>query len=208
MHINEDFRYLAPSNVLEGKNRIQVYFPACDQYACGVYKLVIVLVIYESGWGRCNLHTYTIDYGDIFTLVDDNTGASGDVTIDVDNDQILGASGNYIGFADSDSWRNVRNDILNKTTTLTEIDEIFGTHSLTLTGENKYLWIVSLEPIADGNSTNTLHIKTSLFDVPLTIDGQHDGLYFYHCPNPLTAESDGQTGDDVNIEFDITIEEK
>ena len=84
-HINEDFRYLAPSRVLEEKNRIQVYFPACDQYACGVYKLVIVLVVYEAGWGRCDLHTYTIDYGDVLTLVDDNSGISGDITLDVDN---------------------------------------------------------------------------------------------------------------------------
>lgn len=84
-HINEDFRYLAPSRVLEEKNRIQVYFPACDQYACGVYKLVIVLVVYEAGWGRCDLHTYTIDYGDVLTLVDDNSGVSGDITLDIDN---------------------------------------------------------------------------------------------------------------------------
>lgn len=88
MHIDEDFKYLAPSRVLPKPNQVQVYFPAHEQFACGVYKLVIVVVVYEAGWGRCDLHTYTIDYGDVVTLVDDNTGVDGDITIDVDTDQL------------------------------------------------------------------------------------------------------------------------
>lgn len=80
-----EYKYLAPSNVLPEKNRIQVYFPATAQYFCGTYKLVIVLVTYEAGWGACNLHHYTVDYGNVFTLVDDETGIDGDLTVDVDN---------------------------------------------------------------------------------------------------------------------------
>lgn len=87
-HVNEDFKFLAPSRVMEGYNRAQVYFPAADQFACGEYKLVIVLVLYETGWGRCDLHTYTIDYGKVLTLVDDESGVDGDVTIDVDTDSL------------------------------------------------------------------------------------------------------------------------
>lgn len=91
-HLDEDFRYLAPSRVLPQKNKIQTYFPAADQFMCGVYKLVVVMVAYEAGWGRCDLHTYTIDYGQVVTLVDDNTGIDGDVTIDVDNGSTIDGS--------------------------------------------------------------------------------------------------------------------
>lgn len=87
-HIHADFRYLAPTRLLDKTNRVQVYFPACDQMALGVYKLVIVAVVYEAGWGRCNLHTYTIDKGEVFTLVDDESGSNGNITVDVDTDSI------------------------------------------------------------------------------------------------------------------------
>lgn len=84
----EDFTYLAYSRVLPKANSIQCYFPAKDQMFCGVYKLVVQAMIYEPGWGRTDIHTYTMDYGDVFQLVDDKTGASGDVTIDADTDDI------------------------------------------------------------------------------------------------------------------------
>jgi hypothetical protein len=48
------------------------------------------MVAYEAGWGRCDLHTYTIDYGQVFTLVDDDSALSGNVTIDVDTDSTVG----------------------------------------------------------------------------------------------------------------------
>ena len=44
--------------------------------------------MYEPGWGRTDLHTYTMDYGEVIELVDDNTGASGDITVDVDTDDL------------------------------------------------------------------------------------------------------------------------
>lgn len=88
-HVDEQFRFLAPSKVLPKKNRIQVYFPACEQFMCGDYKLVVSLVVYECGWGHSDLHTYTIDYGKIVTLVDDDsTSLTGDITIDVDTNQL------------------------------------------------------------------------------------------------------------------------
>lgn len=55
---------------------------------CGVYKLIIQAIVYEPGWGRTDLRTYTIDYGEVIELVDDNTGVSGDITIDVDTNDI------------------------------------------------------------------------------------------------------------------------
>lgn len=216
---------------------------------CGDYKLVVVVVVYEAGWGRCDLHTYTIDYGTVVTLVDDDSAAQGSITIDVDKDEmegsditnlmmtsediyiysgstirpnerdyynnlyeigvtlfngnymtynpnnweefedltfsvddesvatidnkgkitasntmqdkttivevrtnndsttfklhVIGSGKNYIGFSDNNSWQLVKNEIDDHTTSLVEIENVFGTHSVTLTGEDKYLWIVS-----------------------------------------------------------------
>jgi hypothetical protein len=52
---------------------------------CGIYKLVVVLTVFEQGWGRHNLRTYTIDKGEVFELVDNSKGESGAITLDVDS---------------------------------------------------------------------------------------------------------------------------
>ena len=75
--------YLAESWPIEGRSMMQCLFPAMDQLMCGVYKLVVVITVYQKGWGRHNLRTYTIDKGNVFQLVDEN-GDSGPITIDVD----------------------------------------------------------------------------------------------------------------------------
>ena len=77
--------YLADSQVLPTKNTLTCMFPAVQQGLCGTYKLVIVLTVFEQGWGRHNLRTYTIDKGSVFELVDDNSGESGNIYIDVDS---------------------------------------------------------------------------------------------------------------------------
>lgn len=76
--------YLADSQVTNVKNVITCMFPAVQQKLCGTYKLVVVLTVFEQGWGRHNLRTYTIDRGNVFELVDDETGESGAITIDAD----------------------------------------------------------------------------------------------------------------------------
>ena len=77
--------YLCDSQVLNEKNTLTCMFPAVQQKMCGTYKLVVVLTVFEQGWGRHNLRTYTIDKGDVFDLVDTETGESGAITIDVDS---------------------------------------------------------------------------------------------------------------------------
>lgn len=84
----DDFTYLAYSRVLPKANAIQCYFPANDQAFCGIYKLIVQAIVYEPGWGRTDLRTYTMDYGEVIELVDDNTGVSGDITVDVDTNDI------------------------------------------------------------------------------------------------------------------------
>lgn len=81
--------YLADSKVLSQANTISCMFPAMEQKLCGTYKLVVVLTVYEHGWGRHNLRTFTLDKGDVFKLVDGNDpsegGESGAIYIDVDD---------------------------------------------------------------------------------------------------------------------------
>lgn len=76
--------YLADSQVLPTKNTLTCFFPAVQQGMCGEYKLVVVLTVFEQGWGRHNLRTYTIDKGLVFELVDEG-GESGDIYLDVDD---------------------------------------------------------------------------------------------------------------------------
>lgn len=79
------FDYLMPSKILQEKSVIECYFPASEQRYCGIYKLIVVISMYQSGWGSTNIRTYTVDYGNIFELVDDETGESGNLTITVSN---------------------------------------------------------------------------------------------------------------------------
>lgn len=79
--------YLAPSRVLEQKNAIELYFPGVDQINIGTYKVVVVVTVYQPGWGYNNLRTYAFDQGELFELVNDNTGESGDISIGVEPEQ-------------------------------------------------------------------------------------------------------------------------
>ena len=94
--------YLADSQVLNEKNTLTCMFPAVHQKMCGTYKLVVVLTVFEQGWGRHNLRTYTIDKGDVFELVDEG-GESGAITIDTDS---TGEKENVITgiYSESDSY--------------------------------------------------------------------------------------------------------
>lgn len=76
--------YLAPSRLLAEQNKIEAYFPAADQKLLGEYKVVIVLTLYQTGWGADNLRTYTIDKGVVFALTSDNQDIDTDTVIDLD----------------------------------------------------------------------------------------------------------------------------
>ena len=76
--------YLAPSRLLAEQNKIEAYFPAADQKLLGEYKVVIVLTLYQAGWGTDNLRTYTIDKGVVFALTSDNRDIDTDTVIDMD----------------------------------------------------------------------------------------------------------------------------
>lgn len=76
--------YLAPSRLLAEQNKIEAYFPAVDQKLLSEYRVVIVLTLYQAGWGTDNLRTYTIDKGIVFALTSDDRDIDTDTTIDLD----------------------------------------------------------------------------------------------------------------------------
>lgn len=88
-----DTEFIAPVQATEYKNQIYAYFPANNQLYCGVYKLVVVARIYQPGYYLDNLRTITMDYNNIFRLVDDSTGTNSDVTIEIGASSEVGVQG-------------------------------------------------------------------------------------------------------------------
>ncbi len=64
-------KYLAPSRVISGSKQIEMYFPATDQRNFGEHIVLIVITVYEPGWGSNNLRTFTINKGVQFEIVDE-----------------------------------------------------------------------------------------------------------------------------------------
>ena len=64
-------KYLASSRVISDSKQIEMYFPAEDQRNFGQYIVLIVITVYEPGWGSNNLRTFTINKGVQFEIVDD-----------------------------------------------------------------------------------------------------------------------------------------
>lgn len=70
-------KYLASSKVINDTNTIEMYFPAQDQKDFGKYIVLIVVTVYQPGWGSNNLRTFTINKGVQFEIVDGNDTEQG-----------------------------------------------------------------------------------------------------------------------------------
>lgn len=70
-------KYLASSMVINDTNTIEMYFPAQDQKDFGKYIVLIVVTVYQPGWGSNNLRTFTINKGVQFEIVDGNDAEQG-----------------------------------------------------------------------------------------------------------------------------------
>lgn len=81
--------FLAPVKSTRSRNVIEVLFPAEAQLFTGDYKIVIVAKIHQPGFRPNDLRTITMDYENIFTLVNtSDEGEDGPVKIQVgDADQ-------------------------------------------------------------------------------------------------------------------------
>lgn len=73
--------YLCHTEYTEVPGVVNCYFPATDQLNCGKYKLVVVAGIYQSGYWPNNIRTITAQYDNVFELVNDSTGTTGNIEI-------------------------------------------------------------------------------------------------------------------------------
>lgn len=92
-------KYLAPSRVISGSKQIEMYFPAADQRNFGEYIVLIVITVYEPGWGSNNLRTFTINKGVQFEIVDeynDNNTSEDNDAIEVEYQNVLFKSKNIL----------------------------------------------------------------------------------------------------------------
>ena len=78
------FEFIAPVKALKEQNKVRVFFPATAQLLCGLYSLTFVIQLYEPGYHKNDLRTVTVDYNNVFELVPNAEGRSGDITIDID----------------------------------------------------------------------------------------------------------------------------
>lgn len=162
---DEPLQFLAPSVIESGKNEVSSYFPACEQKFKGVYKMIVILVMYEDGWCRNNLHTYTIDYGTIFELSDEDSAENGKIIIDLrdgEDTPVEPTKQSYIGFDISSEPSTVN---LNN---FTKKDNIYGDYEISNnTGNWAFLWIFSQKPInkltVSGFQQPLQEIKASVF---------------------------------------------
>lgn len=100
-------RFLAPVEATDSKNKIKVYFPAQAQIYTGTYKLVIVAKVYEPGYCKDNLRTITIDYENVFTLVNSSDqGCDGNITIRVGTNKLYAEEIRQIRLA-SDNYTTI-----------------------------------------------------------------------------------------------------
>ena len=82
MHNLTEFK--APIKATKQRDTVEVFFPAEAQLYTGTYNLVIVAKIYEPGYSNNDLRTVTMDYENIFTLVNKTEdGVDSDVTLSV-----------------------------------------------------------------------------------------------------------------------------
>lgn len=77
-------QYKAEVKYTEDRSVVKVFFPATAQLYTGTYNLVIVAKVYDPGYSKDNLRTVTMDYENVFTLVNNSVDGIDDaVTLNV-----------------------------------------------------------------------------------------------------------------------------
>lgn len=77
-------QYKAEVKYTEDRSTVKVFFPAEQQLYTGTYNLIVVAKIYDPGYSKDNLRTVTMDYENVFTLVNNSSdGVDGAVTLNV-----------------------------------------------------------------------------------------------------------------------------
>lgn len=85
-------QYRAEVKYTQDRSTIKVFFPAEQQLYTGTYNLIVVAKIYDPGYSKNNLRTVTMDYENVFILVNKSSdGIDGPVTLDVASTSRSGA---------------------------------------------------------------------------------------------------------------------
>ena len=208
----DELKYLCPVKLSSKDNEILAYFPAFDQRFCGVYKLVVVTSVFEPGWGRTNVRTFTTDYGNAFELVDEGN-AGGEVTIEINTV----AKYDYIGYVpvrpfskeeESDKDKNFdRNDDSYETSDqefytaigadnvdfskLTKVEDLTQPIKVTNNINGQYLWIVTNKEIDQVYNLSQLADGAIPMIVPITTKqtSSKNSLNYYSTSQPLYKDS-------------------
>lgn len=90
--------YQAEIKYTEDRDKVRVFFPAEAQFYTGTYNLVIVAKIYDPGYSKDNLRTVTMDYENVFELVNTSSadGVDSAVTLNVASTTRKGSAQNVV----------------------------------------------------------------------------------------------------------------
>ena len=198
-------KYLASSRVINDTNTIEMYFPAQDQKDFGKYIVLIVVTVYQPGWGSNNLRTFTINKGVQFEIVDgndteqDNTNSQQSKPSNIqitDGDYNSGpvTEGNYT-FANKAIQKMFNMNISSKLHKVVEMYELSGTYynyieNIVLVQDQQDVRLVGDYNIIPslykgiGNSGNSLDATTINANITLnqvTIDNVTSDYTIWHA---------------------------
>lgn len=196
-------KYLTESEIDAGNNVINAYFPAKDQI-CGTYQLIVVVETYVPGWGKRELKMNTIDYGEMFEIVEDGVEQTSGVTITASVDTL--ANSGFIGYLavrpfsvideddqtngfdrTDDGFESSSQETYNSvgaaavdTTQLLEVEDLSKYTTVVNYVDGQYLWVVTKRQIRN-------LIDEGAHNIPFTTAQYNEktGYYYYAGSNPL-----------------------
>lgn len=227
-HRADSDAFRAPVFAGEGMGQVVVLFPAEAQKRCGTYKLVIKAKIYQPGYSMIgNLRTITMDYDDVFTLVEDSSQADSDATIVIENEHEIHVE-EVKAYGDDDviigQSKDITIDVLPTLATDKRIAYyINGTasisnktdHGYTVTGTSianplsgKETTTVTAISVDDPSKSATKTITVHNYCNTVDIKGRDGAIRIPHgesvVVNPVVFTEDGNFYSSFNIDGQIT----
>lgn len=226
-HRADSDAFRAPVFAGEGMGQVVILFPAEAQKRCGTYKLVIKAKIYQPGYSMIgNLRTVTMDYDDVFTLVEDSSQADSDATIVIENEHEIHVE-EVKAYGDDDviigQSKNISIDVLPVLATDKRIAYyINGTasisnktdHGYTVTGTSianplsgKETTTVTAISVDDPSKSATKTITVHNYCTAVDIKGRDGAIRIPHgesvVVNPVVFTEDGNFYSSFNINGQI-----
>lgn len=220
--------FRAPVIAGEGMGQIVVLFPAEAQKKLGDYKLTVIAKIYQPGYSmHDDLRTITMDYNNVFTLVEDSSQADSDATIIIENEHEIHVQ-EVKAYGDDDviigQSKNISIDVLPVLATDKRIAYyISGTasisnktdHGYTVTGTSiadplsgKETTTVTAISVDDPSKSATKTITVHNYCTTVDIKGRDGAIRIPHgesvVVNPVVFTEDGNLYSSFNIDGQVT----